>query len=157
MLLNRVLIVCAAIVSLATLSCASHRSEGRVETPMLITATAEVNPDVDSRPSPIVVRVLQLRGDAEFLGADFFALYGNEKGTLGESLVQRDEYVLRPGEQRDVRLWVAADTRFVGVIAGFRDINTARWRALQPREHHLFHKERLRISLDRSALTLSWK
>lgn len=157
MLFNRVWRVCAAIAVLAMSSCASHKSAERVQERMLITASAEVNPDVNGRPSPIVVRVLQLRGDTEFLAANYFALYGNEKGTLGESFVQRDEYVLHPGEQHEGHLWVAPDTRFVGVIAAFRDVNVAHWRVLQPRQHHLFHKDQIRISADRSGLTLSWQ
>src|SRR5262245_11091807 len=62
--------------------------------------SGDVNPDPSGRASPIVVRIFQLRNDGEFAAADFFALYDNEKATLGASLIAREEYVLAPGETR---------------------------------------------------------
>ena len=155
--MNRFLRVSLGLAALVLSACASHKSES-VETPTVLTATADVNPDVGGRPSPIVVRVFQLRGDAEFAKADFFALYGHETETLGSSLVGVEEFVLRPGEKRDARLVMAADTRYVAAIAAFRDINTTQWRNVQTRPHrHLFTKERVTIGVSRASLSLMVK
>ena len=50
--------------------------------PMMLSAASDVNPDATGRPSPIVVRVYQLRADAAFAAADFFALFDEEQQTL---------------------------------------------------------------------------
>lgn len=131
------------------------------ETRATITASADVNPDSTGRPSPIVVRVFQLRGDAEFSGADFFALYEKEKDTLGASLVLREEVVLRPGESQERVLPLSPEARFLGVIAAYRDIRGAQWRQLVAAPEKslidLLSRDRVTIQVDKSALTVSIK
>jgi len=56
-----------------------------------ITASADVNPDAQNRPSPVVIRIYQLKDDAAFKGADFFALYDKEEATLAAALVSGGE------------------------------------------------------------------
>jgi len=94
-----------------------------------IMVSADVNPDSQNRPAPIVVRVYQLKDDAAFKDADFFALYDKEQATLAAALVSREEYELAPGEHRTVDFLLPHDTRYVGVAAAYRDIRNAQWRA----------------------------
>ena len=96
---------------------------------MTIAASADANPDGTGRPSPVVVRVYQLRTDAAFTSADFFALYDDDQKVLGQELISRDEFTLAPSESRVIDVAVSGDTRFVGAIAAFRDIRNAQWRA----------------------------
>jgi len=95
-------------------------------------AGATTNPDANGRPSPVVVRVYELRALGAFDGADFFALFEKEAETLGPELVGREEYDLRPGETRPYRRQLQADTKFIGVVAAFRDLENARWRQATP-------------------------
>lgn len=99
---------------------------------LTIAASADANPDATGRPSPVVVRVYQLKGDAAFSGAEFFPLFDDDQKVLGAELISRDEYVLAPSEQRIVEVAVSDDARFVGAIAAFRDIRNAEWRVLVP-------------------------
>jgi type VI secretion system protein VasD len=123
--------------------------------------SGDVNPDASGRASPVVVRVYQLRNDGEFNGADFFGVYEKEKETLGASLVSREEYVLAPGENRKLELPLNAETRFIGVLAAFRDIRTARWRAIsRPPEKKLtdlLRKGGITVRLDKDNVTLAVK
>ena len=73
-----------------------------------ITASADVNPDAQNRPSPVVIRIYQLKDDAAFKGADFFALYDKEEATLAAALVSRVEFELAPGEKKTVTLTIPA-------------------------------------------------
>lgn len=114
---------------LALCACASKPPKP-AETKAVIAASADVNPDSDGRASPVVVRVYQLRGDAEFNGADFFALYDMEKETLGQSLILRDERTLFPGQQVELKLALSAEARFLAVAAAYRDIRASRWRTV---------------------------
>jgi type VI secretion system protein VasD len=91
--------------------------------------SADVNPDSQNRPSPVVVRLYQLKDDAVFKDADIFTLFDKEQATLAAALVSREEYELAPGEHRAVDLELSRDARFVGVVAAYRDIRNADWKA----------------------------
>jgi type VI secretion system protein VasD len=123
-----------------------------------LTVSPDVNPDSSGRASPVVLRVYQLRNDGEFNSADFFGVYEKEKETLGASLVSREEYVLAPGENRKLDLPVNAETRFIGVVAAFRDIRVARWRAVsRPPEKKLkdvLFKSGITVRVDKDTVTL---
>lgn len=121
-----------------------------VEAHMTIAVTADANPDATGRPSPVVVRVYQLKGDAGFKGSEFFGLFDDEQQALGADLVMRTEYVLAPSELRSIDVALAADTRFVGAVAAFRDIRNSQWRGLVPAwreglKHMIVAVERARI------------
>jgi type VI secretion system protein VasD len=130
------------------------------ETKMMLVATADVNPDGKGRPSPIVVRIYQLKTEAEFAKADFFAIYDREKEVLGPSLITREEYTLAPGDNQELKFEVARDARFLGVLAAYRD-PAAHWRALSPAPEKgladLVKKDRLTVTLGKNAVALAIK
>jgi type VI secretion system protein VasD len=120
-----------------------------VKAPMTISTSADINPDANGRPSPIVVRVYQLKTDASFNAAEFFTLFDDDKKALGPELISRDEFVLGPGERRTIDVTVAGETRYVGAVAAFRDIRNAQWRVLvpAPRKGLTMAVERARVML----------
>ena len=95
-------------------------------------ASANVNPDARKRASPVVVRLYELKSSAAFDAADFLSLYERDQATLAAEMGSREEFTLRPGDSTRWEKTVAADVRFIGVIAAFRDIERARWKALVP-------------------------
>jgi type VI secretion system protein VasD len=95
-----------------------------------VIAASGINPDARSRPSPVVVRLYELKASAPFESADFLSLYDKDLAVLGADIVVRDEFVLRPGESKAINKALAADTKFIGVVAAFRELERARWRAL---------------------------
>lgn len=100
----------------------------RVEASIL--AASDLNPSVNGRPSPVLLRVYELRSQTAFNQADFMTLYQSDQGALAADLVAREEMMLQPGEQRTLNRQLAADTRFIGVIAAYRDLERAIWRAV---------------------------
>lgn len=124
--------------------------DARVKASMTVAAAADTNPDGAGRPSPIVVRVYQLRTDAAFNGADFFPLFDDDQKVLGPELITRDEFVLAPAEQRTIDVTLSAETRYVGAVAAFRDIRNAQWRGLIPTP-----RNGLRVTVERSRVVLS--
>jgi len=155
-----IFILAIACAVLALTGCAS-REPKPVQTRTWFSAAADTNPDVHGRPSPVVVRIFELKGDAEFNGADFFSLYEREKETLGAAFIQREEYVLRPGEEKELVLPMSRESRYVAAIAAFRDIRTAKWRAISkaPRKTagDVFSKDRLTVAVERGAIKLTVK
>jgi type VI secretion system protein VasD len=106
------------------------------EPPTLIQARllagAEVNPGLDGRAAPVVVRVYLLRNAGLFEGADFFSLYDGDQATLKDDLLSREEFQIPPGGERRLDKEVSEEVRFLGVVAAFRDLEHAVWRAVQP-------------------------
>jgi type VI secretion system protein VasD len=91
-------------------------------------AGAQLNPDGSNRPSPLVVRLFQLHTAAEFTDAEYAKLYDQEQQVLGPSLLTREQVFLHPGETQQLDLQIKPDTRFIGVMAAFRDLR--QWHAL---------------------------
>ncbi len=100
-----------------------------------LNGSEKLNPDINGRPSPIVVRLIELKHPVAFENADFFSLYQRPKDILNPDMVSSEELELRPGENRSLKLSVQADSRYVGVLAAYRDLPESSWRyviALQP-------------------------
>ena len=91
-------------------------------------ASEDLNPDLHGRPSPIVVRLLELKNPSSFNNADFFSLYQRPKESLMPDLVSFEEMEVRPGEARELKLSVQPGSRYVGVVAAYRDLPEANWR-----------------------------
>ena len=129
------------------------------KTHLNVAAHGNVNPDDNGRPSPVVLRVYQLKDDAAFKDAEFFALFDKEQATLGASLVGRKEFVLAPGDHQNVDYPILEDTRFVAVAAGFRDIRNAAWRALTvaPKRAYkdIVKENSVAVTVDKSRVTLA--
>jgi type VI secretion system protein VasD len=94
-----------------------------------VEAGADINPDRRNRASPVTVRIYELKTVAVFERADFFSVWDGEAETLGGDLLGRDEIQLVPGERRQFERTLQPDTRHVAVVAAFRDLERAQWRA----------------------------
>lgn len=124
---RRIASALAALLALAVPGCASKPPPTVVR--ITLDAGANVNPDAQGRPSPVVVRVYELKGLALFESSDYFALFERDRETLGGELLRTDEFALSPRERKSVERTVEESTRYIGVVAGFRDLERARWRA----------------------------
>ncbi|PRA23043.1 type VI secretion system lipoprotein TssJ [Pseudomonas poae] len=102
---------------------------------LTLTASDQVNPDAHGRPSPVVVQVLALRHPVAFENADFFSLYGRAEQALPKDWVAGEELELRPGEQVVLKLSTGPQTRYVGVLAAYRDLPHVQWRVVLPVAH----------------------
>jgi type VI secretion system protein VasD len=117
-------------LALAILLCACAASPKKPSVAQAsITVAADVNPDARGRPSPVVVRLYELKTLASFQNGDFFSLYERSKEVLGGDLLASEEVVLRPGEKKRFERPLQPDTRFVAAVAAFRDLDRALWRA----------------------------
>ncbi len=116
-----------ALVVLAgcsTLSPYSHVTKLNLK----LTASDQVNPDLNGRPSPVVVRLFELKHPVAFENADFFSLYERAKESLAPDMVASEELELRPGETVELKLSLQEGSRYVGVLAAYRDLPDSRWR-----------------------------
>ena len=98
--------------------------KGNIET------SQDVNPDTAGQPSPVVLRIYQLRSPGPFMKAGFFELYDNENAALGDNLIRSEEFHLQPGQALEYNTKFDSEAKYVGVIAAYRDWENARWREL---------------------------
>ncbi|WP_307573241.1 type VI secretion system lipoprotein TssJ [Pseudomonas fluorescens] len=97
-----------------------------------LTASDRLNPDINGRPSPVVVRLFELRHPVAFENSDFFSLYARARETLAPDLVSSEELELRPGETVELRLGLSGNGHYVGILAAYRDLPHVRWRYTLP-------------------------
>jgi type VI secretion system protein VasD len=93
-----------------------------------LTAGTQLNPDLNGRPSPIVVLLFELKHPVSFDNADFFSLYERAKKSLAQDMVASEELELRPGQTVDLKLSLEDGSRYVGVVAAYRDLSDGKWR-----------------------------
>jgi type VI secretion system VasD/TssJ family lipoprotein len=135
MMKRRFFFLCLIIMCVA---CVSGCSKPRIN--IVAASLPNVNPDYSGRPSPVIVKMYELQRDIAFKQADFQTLFEKPMQALGADLIAADELVLTPGEVRKVTYQPGTSTRFVGLVAGFRHMERAQWRAIQrinPEEQNL--------------------
>ncbi|MDR7024037.1 type VI secretion system lipoprotein TssJ [Pseudomonas peli] len=121
----------AALLSLTGCAALSPYSD-MTKLDLTLNGSDQLNPDLNGRPSPIVLRLIELKHPVAFETADFFSLYQRPKEALSPDMVVLEELELRPGEQREMKLSVQPGSRYVGVLAAYRDLPESNWRVVIP-------------------------
>ncbi|MCQ4242944.1 type VI secretion system lipoprotein TssJ [Stutzerimonas stutzeri] len=121
----------AALLSLTGCAALSPYSD-MTKLDLTLNGSDELNPDLNGRPSPIVLRLIELKHPVAFETADFFSLYQRPKEALSPDMVVLEELELRPGEQREMKLSLQPGSRYVGVLAAYRDLPESNWRVVIP-------------------------
>jgi type VI secretion system protein VasD len=122
----------AAAVALMGIASACGSAPSPTLVDITFKAAPDVNPDPSGRPSPIFVRYYQLGATTTFTTADYFQLHDTEAAVLGPALLDRQELPLAPGASQTVAIEAKPGTTAIGIVAAYRDINNAQWRAQAP-------------------------
>ena len=101
-----------------------------------INPAADLNADINGNGAPVMLRIYELREQSNFKSSDFFALFNDDKATLGADLVRKQELLLQPGEAKKLNIQPDDDVRALGLFAGFRQLDTAQWRAIAQFKAH---------------------
>ena len=123
------------IILFSTL-CAGCAKKTDVRPPTIINAkvvaSSQVNPDDNARPSPVILRIYELKSLGAFEATDFFTLFEDDSAQLGKDLTHREEYQLRPGDQKNYSRKPSPETQYLAVMAAYRKLNQAVWKASIP-------------------------
>ena len=92
-------------------------------------ASGNINPNAEGRPSPLVLRIYQLKSYSVFKNADFFSLYDKDDQVLGHELMNKEEILLKPNERRTVFFIATVDTHTVGIVGFFINHEQTHWKA----------------------------
>jgi type VI secretion system protein VasD len=119
----------AVLLGVALAACGGAPPPPPTVAAVAIAAAADVNPDASGQPAPVAVRVYQLASTAAFERADFFDLRQNDQAVLGADMLGRDEFLITPGGSQQLSVEMKPGAKYIGVVAAFRDIQRANWRA----------------------------
>jgi type VI secretion system protein VasD len=126
---RRLIVIGVLLAAAAVSGCASDKSAKTTPIKFVVQADQEVNPDANGQPSPVVVRIYELKSTTAFDQAAFFDLFDNDSKVLGGDLVAKREFELKPGDRQEFDRDTPVETRYIGVTAGFRLGDNAQWRA----------------------------
>ena len=99
---------------------------------MQISASVDVNPDMQGRPSPIILHIMELNSTEQFNRLDYMGLTQSTGAALGSELVSKNQLVLQPGNSQALPMELDSQTTAIGLVAGYRDIDNATWRTSIP-------------------------
>jgi len=100
---------------------------------MTITANADVNPDDKKNPSPLILRLYELKSTKMFKRTNFIDMFERDKEVLGDSLVDKHRlHHIEPGEVREIKLVLNKETKYVGLFAEFLAYKNAKYKLVFP-------------------------
>ncbi len=91
-----------------------------------------LNPNLEGRASPVVVRLFELKQTGAFKAASFAALFDRSQEALGADLLGQQEFILRPGEIRHYDRAGSPMAAALGLAAAFRSPEKESWRLVVP-------------------------
>lgn len=94
---------------------------------------SDINPDEGDKPSPLFVRIYELKSEKLFEKADFIEIYERDKEVLGADFISKQELKrLTPGESRTERFVISEDARYVAIFAEFFQYQSAKPKVIFP-------------------------
>ena len=151
MIIKKIILIAAIAVSLGFLtSCATINAIVPPSTDITFNISADVNPDINGRASPVVVKVFELSSRTVFDTQDFFTLYESPEDALGPDLLKKDELELQPERVKHYKMVLNRNTRYVGFVVAYRNIESSRWRAVVEVEPTGY--ENLTINIEKLAI-----
>lgn len=144
-------------LALTVASCSFFGGDDGADVQLDVMVDKQVNPDPSGRASPLVIKVYQLNDKLAFETKDFFSIYDATDKDFKKAIVTQKEYQLNPGHEIHQALVTDPATNYIGIIAAFRDIEIAKWRAVakvKPGEDHKVTFTLKGVTIDVSAREL---
>jgi len=96
-------------------------------------ADADINPDDKKKPSPLFLRLYELKSTKQFQKANFIDLFERDTEVLGADMVGKQTLKrLKPGDDRKDSYVLKPETRFVGLVAEFLQYKDAKFKIIIP-------------------------
>ena len=98
---------------------------------------SDINPDENKTPSPLFIRMYELKSPKLFKKANFIDIYEQDKAILGADFVDVQKLRrLKPGEDRENSFVLKKDTKYVALYAEFLEYKNARYKLIIPVVQH---------------------
>lgn len=123
----------------ATAGCTSLNSKVggvlKLDTDLTLTFLADtsINPDDKNRPSPLIIRLYELKSPQKFERANFLDLFERDSEILGPDMLAKQSLKrLKPGDERKDKFVLNPQTRYVGLLAEFLQYRDAKFKVVIP-------------------------
>ena len=104
-----------------------------IELTLELKVNGDINPDDNNVPSPLFVRMYELKSDNAFLKAGFLDIYEKDKQLFGGDLLVKHELKhLVPGGNVISKYTLAKEARYIGVYAEFVQYKDAGYKLAVP-------------------------
>ena len=133
----KIMILTGLIISLSSCSSINSSVGGffNMDTDLEIKfkVDADVNPDDDKKPSPLFVRMYQLKSAKMFNKANFIDLYEKDKEVLGADMISKQKlHRIKPGESRSESFVLNKEANYIGLYAEFLQYKKSSYKLLIP-------------------------
>jgi len=118
---------------------------------LILKASTDINPNPAGRASPLNVKTYLLTSRTTFDNLRFDAAFEQAKVLLDDELLSQKEYIFQPGETVKYKIKISEDTRFVAVLAAYREMDKAKWKIVLPLEDE---DQRRNVSLKKTSILL---
>jgi type VI secretion system protein VasD len=117
----------ALLSSILLVGCATQNQR---QATMHMSAAHYLNPSIAGGAEPITVDFYVLKTPVAFKSANYFQLTQNTAAVLGDQLIDKQSVEVRPDQHFDHALFLPPNVHYIGITAGYRNINQSKWRAV---------------------------
>jgi len=101
---------------------------------LTVKASSDVNPDQLGRASPINIKLYVLSERTTYDNLGFEGAFDQAKTLLSGELVTAKEYIFQPNEKKHYRIKIGEKTKFIALVAAYRNVDHAKWKLAFPVE-----------------------
>lgn len=135
-----------SILFLSLSSCATTSKVWKPYDRLSIYASDNLNPDGNKKPSPIQLKVYELSSRTTFDNQDFAGLFNNGQTLLSDELLSSKVLIVQPKEYLEHQINLQEKTKFIAILAAYRNIDEARWKHIYAVKPHGHYKHDISLS-----------
>lgn len=117
------------LTSLLVASCSTYKINTQ--------ANHDINRNIKGIPSSTAIYIYQLTSTYNFNHASFSDLV-NSSDNLSGSVLMRHQEIILPGQSKSIVIEAKKRAEYIGVVAGYRQINQVKWRQTLPISEHFY-------------------
>ncbi len=95
-----------------------------------ISAERDINMNVNAQPAPVEIRIYQLSKADKFSSLGYKQIARHDTRLLGDALLKKEQFIVRPGQVLPYNTNMAKETRFIGIVGLFRSTRNLVWKKL---------------------------
>ena len=129
---------------------------GDTDVTITINVDSDINPDENNKPSPLFVRMYELKSEKLFNRANFIDLYEKDEEVLGADLVRKEVLkTMVPGENHVKKFVADKDTRYIALYAEFFRYKHSNYKIIFPVTANNVFRDKVEIRISGNSITVS--
>lgn len=117
-----------------------------------IIAEKNINKNIRNQPSPVVLKIFQLKSINLFNKAGYLSLTKFPKLYLKSELIKEETIIIRPNQSIPYKTDMSPKTRFIGVVGLFRNKNNVSWKTSH--KVSIVHFEKIDIKVEGNSIKI---